>query len=134
MPLLEELAMALISVFEGCKLTAYKDSGGVWTIGIGHTGPDVYEGLIIDKDKAEVLLIKDQENALRQINSSQYNFSNIAKAAYVSFGYNCGFSALMRVLSGHDSILNPVHCTDRHGNVLPGLQARRRLEYLLTQF
>ena len=29
--------LALIKEFEGCKLTAYQDSVGVWTIGYGHT-------------------------------------------------------------------------------------------------
>lgn len=29
--------LALIKEFEGCKLTAYKDIVGVWTIGYGHT-------------------------------------------------------------------------------------------------
>ncbi len=29
--------LALIKEFEGCKLTAYKCSAGVWTIGFGNT-------------------------------------------------------------------------------------------------
>jgi lysozyme len=29
--------IALIKQFEGCKLTAYQDSVGVWTIGYGWT-------------------------------------------------------------------------------------------------
>jgi len=31
----------LTEQFEGCKLTAYQDQVGVWTIGYGHTGPEV---------------------------------------------------------------------------------------------
>ena len=31
--------IALIKQFEGCKLTAYQDSVGVWTIGYGWTQP-----------------------------------------------------------------------------------------------
>ena len=27
----------ILKFFEGCKLTAYQDSVGVWTIGYGHT-------------------------------------------------------------------------------------------------
>jgi hypothetical protein len=49
----------------------------------------------------------------------------------VSFGYNCGRGALELVLAGHDTIGNPKHCTDRHGNVLTALQSRRRLEEAL---
>lgn len=32
-----EFAAALIVVFEGERLRAYQDSGGVWTIAFGHT-------------------------------------------------------------------------------------------------
>lgn len=34
-----EKGIALIKEFEGCKLTAYRDSVGVWTIGYGWTQP-----------------------------------------------------------------------------------------------
>ncbi len=30
---------------EGLRLHAYADAGGVWTIGVGHTGPEVRAGL-----------------------------------------------------------------------------------------
>jgi lysozyme len=30
---------------EGLRLEAYADGGGVWTIGVGHTGPEVKAGL-----------------------------------------------------------------------------------------
>lgn len=53
----------LLKQFEGCKLTAYKDSGGVWTIGYGTTaaagvGIEPHEGMKITQDQAEVLLHK----------------------------------------------------------------------------
>ena len=47
--------IALIKKFEGCRLTAYQDSVGVWTIGYGHT-KDVDEGLEITKQEAEVMV------------------------------------------------------------------------------
>ena len=31
-----------------CASTAYADGGGVWTIGVGHTGPEVKRGLLWD--------------------------------------------------------------------------------------
>nr|WP_205208480.1 hypothetical protein [Chromobacterium haemolyticum] len=37
----------LIQQFEGLRLKAYQDAVGVWTIGYGHTGPDVTPGLVI---------------------------------------------------------------------------------------
>ena len=36
----------LIKSFEDCRLTAYQDSVGVWTIGYGHTN-GVYAGMTI---------------------------------------------------------------------------------------
>lgn len=30
---------------EGFRNTAYQDTLGVWTIGVGHTGPEVHDGL-----------------------------------------------------------------------------------------
>ena len=38
---------------------SYKDSVGVWTIGYGHTGEDVRNGLTISKEKADKLFNKD---------------------------------------------------------------------------
>lgn len=36
------------AVFEGVEHEAYQDSVGIWTIGIGHTGPDVEPGMVWD--------------------------------------------------------------------------------------
>lgn len=49
---------------EGCRLTAYRDSVGVLTIGTGHTGPDVYEGMEITQDEANALLLHDINSAI----------------------------------------------------------------------
>lgn len=52
----------LIKRNEGCVLHAYPDpatGGDPWTIGYGHTGPDVYPGLTITQEQAEVLLRAD---------------------------------------------------------------------------
>jgi lysozyme len=44
---------------EKLRLSAYRDAVGVWTIGYGHTGPEVIEGLTISKAQAEKLLVED---------------------------------------------------------------------------
>lgn len=49
----------MIEGFEGCRLQAYKCPAGIWTIGYGHTGPDVFEGLVIDQAHADALLAHD---------------------------------------------------------------------------
>jgi lysozyme len=51
--------LAKLKGFEALKLKAYRDGGGVWTIGWGHTGKDVHEGLEITPEQAEHLLMAD---------------------------------------------------------------------------
>jgi lysozyme len=119
------LAAALIRVFEGVRLTAYQDTGGVWTVGFGHTGPEVVEEYSITMDTASSLLQTDAAPLLKLVEAEPM----IAAAAYVSFGYNCGYHTLEQVLLGQSELLNFVH--DRHGNVLPGLVSRRGLEVAL---
>ena len=59
-----QAAMNLIKEFEGCRLTAYQDVGGVWTIGYGHT--PAREGQVITQVEANALLSDDvQWAALR---------------------------------------------------------------------
>lgn len=57
-----EKGLAFIREWEGCRLKAYKDGGGVWTIGVGHTGPDVKPGMTITQFEADELLRLDIED------------------------------------------------------------------------
>lgn len=123
-----DLAAALLAVFEGERLTAYRDTGGVWTIGFGHT-KDVTAGMTITHDQAVEFLTQDAAALLHMIEDR----SALEGAALVSFGYNTGVRTLQRVLDGEDSIGNPIHTTDRTGNVRPGLVARRQLEAALIE-
>jgi GH24 family phage-related lysozyme (muramidase) len=125
-PTTAELAAALIASFEGERLTAYQDSGGVWTIGIGHT-KDVQPGEHITHEQAVQFFIQDCSPLLALVSG----FPTTKAAALVSFGFNCGLGRLQDVLQGKDSIDLPRHTQDRHGNVLPGLVARRRIEKML---
>ncbi len=58
---------ALARHYEGCKLTAYQDSGGTWTIGWGHTGQDVRPGLVWTQQQADTALSRDLSNAARWV-------------------------------------------------------------------
>ncbi len=49
----------LVKEFEGCKLTAYRDIGGVLTVGYGHVGKDVSEGLVWTQEQADEALAHD---------------------------------------------------------------------------
>lgn len=126
---LATLAAAMIRVFEGVKLTAYQDTGGVWTIGFGHTGSvdgvPIAAGMTITMEKAEDLLAIDAAPLFKQV----AGLPVIEAACYVSFGYNCGAGALARVLSGQSNLTDFIR--DRKKNVLPGLVSRRGLEAAL---
>ena len=61
-----ELAFQKIKEFEGCKLQAYQDAAGIWTIGYGHTY-GVRPGDKISQQYADMLLQGDVENVERQL-------------------------------------------------------------------
>ena len=85
---------ALLVQLEGCRLEAYQCDANEWTIGYGHTGPDVYEGLTITNNRALALLKSDVlvaasvvDNAVRK-RLSQHEYD-----ALVSFVFNVGVNA-----------------------------------------
>lgn len=83
---------------EGCRLTAYKLSGETyWTIGYGHYGADVYEGMTITEAEAEALLRSDlgsYENSVNNIAVSKFPKINQNQFdALVSYTYNRGAGA-----------------------------------------
>jgi len=87
----------MIQNFEGLRLRAYRDTGGVLTIGYGHTGRDVRPGMVITRAKAEDLFCQDlkrfegrvQNMLTRPLNQNQFD-------ALVSLCYNIGPSALRK--------------------------------------
>lgn len=52
---------------EACKLKSYLDSAGIWTIGVGHTGPEVTAGMVITMAMAETYLEADLRVARRKL-------------------------------------------------------------------
>lgn len=60
---LSPLGRAALAAREGCRLRAYRDSVGVWTIGRGHTSaagpPAVTEGLTLTQAEADALFAAD---------------------------------------------------------------------------
>lgn len=52
----------MIQSYEGLRLDAYQDIVGVWTIGYGHTGPEVVPGLRITKEQASAWLTDRLQN------------------------------------------------------------------------
>lgn len=132
--------LALTQSFEGCKLTAYQDVVGIWTIGYGHTGRDVYKGLTITQNQATALLLKDVQTSADCVNRlvgvplQQDEFD-----ALVDFVFNVGTgnfstSTLLKLLNAGDfeGAAGQFERWDKAGGVVvAGLLRRRKAEEAL---
>src|ERR1700744_1285433 len=88
--------LALTRSFEGLRLTAYQDSAGVWTIGYGHTGPEVHRGQCISEIEAEALLRSDLTCAVRAVRKSvQVALAQHQFDALVDFCFNVGHGSFL---------------------------------------
>lgn len=59
--------LLLTERFEGCRLTAYQDSVGLWTCGYGHRF-GVHEGTTCTPDQAGAWLAEDVQSAVGSVN------------------------------------------------------------------
>jgi GH24 family phage-related lysozyme (muramidase) len=104
------LSAIATATFEGCELTADDDGGGVWTIGCGHTGDDVYLGLTISQTQAEELLREDLEKFESYIEDAvEVEIDDNQFSALVCFCFNVspgtegfGGSTLLKLLNDGD--------------------------------
>lgn len=128
--------IALIVRFEGERLAAYLCPAGVWTIGVGHTGPDVRPGLRIAQARSRALLAQDLarfEQAVARLApvATQAQFD-----ALVAFAFNVGIAALAgsTLLRKHEAgdyagaAAEFARWNRAGGKTLPGLTARRAAE------
>ncbi len=89
-----ENGIELIKRFEGLELEAYQDIADIWTIGYGHTGPDVEPGMKISEREAEELLRRDLKSREQAVASAvKVSLNQNEFDALVSFVYNVGASA-----------------------------------------
>ncbi|MDU4065939.1 lysozyme [Enterobacter kobei] len=141
---ISDKGIALIKQFEGCKLTAYQDSVGVWTIGYGWTKPvdgkPIRAGMTIKQETAERLLktglvsYENDVSRLVKVDLTQGQFD-----ALVSFTYNLGArslstSTLLRKLNAGDyagAADEFLRWNKAGGKVLNGLTRRREAERAL---
>ena len=91
---ISEKGINLIKKYEGCRLTAYKPvkTEKYWTIGYGHYGPDVKEGMVISQMQADMYLMLDLEKFEKKVEkyNTKYNWTQNEFDALVSFAFNIG--------------------------------------------
>jgi lysozyme len=95
-------AASIIAIFEGKKLKAYKDQGGVWTIGFGSTynideKRPVREGDTIDEATAIRWLntiAGDLQNQIKKVITVSVNQNQLD--SLTSLAYNIGISAFKK--------------------------------------
>jgi lysozyme len=126
----------LTEQFEGCELTAYQDSGGVLTIGYGHT-EGVTQGMTCTQEQADAWLLGDVQWAVSVVQGAvtvaltQNEFN-----ASVDFVFNVGSanfqsSTLLKDLNAGDYALAALQFERwdlAGGQVVAGLLRRRQAE------
>jgi len=92
-----EKGLELLTLREGFRTFAYKDTKGIWTIGVGHTGPEVHEGLTWTVDQVNDALREDVKTAEKAINDNVTVPLTVNQFdALVSFTFNVGVGAFKR--------------------------------------
>ena len=129
---------AMIERFEGCRLTAYKDIVGVWTIGYGCTGPAVHVGEMITQAQADDMLSTRLANefepgvlkAFGNAPTTQGQFD-----AMVSLAFNIGVHgfagssvARLHKLGKYDEAADAFLLWDKAGGRVVEALSRRRAE------
>lgn len=131
----------LIKFFEGVEYESYQDTGGVWTVGVGHTSTAKPNMKVTEEEVDELLKddLKDSENAiydLVKVSLYQHQFD-----ALVSFVFNLGYgnfksSTLLKRINDekHDYVPYELSRWNQdNGEVLSGLVKRRDAEGLMYQ-
>lgn len=126
--------------FESCVLDAYWDKyGKLWTVGWGHTGKEVYQGLIWTQTTADQEFEDDMMHATVLLNLYTPNLTGGTREALRDFVFNLGVnryktSTLRKFIEADDltsakaEILKWDHS---NGIVVPGLLRRREAESAL---
>lgn len=85
-----------VKAHEGFRAEAYQDTGSVWTIGYGSTGPDIVKGLVWTEEQAEFRLELDLDRAQKQAQNllKRNQISSDSLDALTDFVYNLGARSL----------------------------------------
>ena len=126
----------ILKFFEGCRLTAYQDSVGVWTIGYGHT-KGVHAGMSITQEEAEQMLLTELEEYEGYIEKyvtvplTQNQFDALVVWVYNLGPTNFRRSTLLKELNSGNYTAAGKEITKWNkagGKVLAGLVKRREAE------
>lgn len=133
--------LELIKSFEGCRLTAYKATSTekYYTIGWGHYGSDVTQGMKITRARADELLLQDVASSVAAVNNAACcpitaSLNQNQFDALVSFTFNCGAGNLKTLCANRTAaqIAAKIPAYNKSGgNVLNGLVRRRAAEQAL---
>lgn len=130
--------VAAIAFYEGLRTTAYRDSVGVWTIGVGHTAaagpPKPAAGMTITHQQALDILATDLPKYEVGVNRRLPDVSQHVFDAAVSFHFNTGAIASASWpsryrsgdMAGAEAALK--QWNKAKGAVIPGLTTRRAEE------
>lgn len=136
---ISDKGVALIKEFEGLRLKAYPDpatNGDPWTIGVGHTGPNVRPGLVITEAQADDFLRKDVGRFEKAVNrlapiTTQDQFDALVSLAFNVGEGNLASSTLLRMhnAGNYDGASNQfARWNKAAGKVMTGLTRRRAAE------
>jgi lysozyme len=115
---LDTFGIAFLKSLEGCRLSAYRDQAGKWTIGWGCTGPRVKPGLQITISQAEQMLrdalapVEATINAAVKVPLTQNEYT-----ALCAFVYNVGVDHFLHggPFKGPCTLLSDLNAGDRAG-------------------
>jgi lysozyme len=93
------LSQELIAKWEGLRLTAYKDSLGLWTVGYGHLlepQSKDWTDYTITIDDADNLLAQDMHSAVDVANQFPYfdSMNDVRQAVLISMAFQLGSQPL----------------------------------------
>jgi len=126
-------ALVIIKKYEGLRLSAYRDGGGVWTIGYGHTGRFARPHAKISINQANSLCQQDATEAAAVVAANCPRLTQPQLDALTSLVFNIGARAFGR------STLRKLHNEGRYAEAeqqfkrwsydnkvqVPGLLTRR---------
>lgn len=129
--------IALIKKWESCRLQAYDDGTGTWTIGWGHTA-GVKQGDTCTQEQADAWLAQEvvtYNNAVRAYHA-QYIWTQNEEDALTSFSYNLGTGSIAQVTANGTRSKSVIAekmllYVNAGGKYMEGLANRRKEEVAL---